>query len=264
MPTLSLPDITLQYEITGDGPPLLLLPGMLSDNASWAPLIPLLSGRFTLILPDPRGAGRTVPWDAPLTLQALAGDMLALLDHLGHARAHVAGHSMGGLVALTLAGRAPGRVASVTCMASTPLPSARIPAIFAALTEARRAGPEGLWLRQLFPWLFHDRFFRDPQAVEDAVAASLAYPHLQSAEAMAHQTRALGRLDIASLPQAVTVPGLALLAEEDALIPPGPAGRALERMGLTVRTLPKAGHSLHWDAPEAVAGALADFIGGLA
>lgn len=253
MPKLALPHLTLHYETAGSGPPMLLIPGMLSDNASWSVLVPLLSDRFTLILPDPPGAGQTQPWDAPITLAGFAQDLLALMQDLGHDQVHVVGHSMGGLVAMALAGLAPGRLASLTVLDVTPLPSARVPTVFQTLCQIRETGPEGLWLRALFPWLFGDRFFWDRQAVEDAVAASLAYPHLQSLAAMKHQTRSLARLDIRSLPDQITVPGLALLAGDSALIPPGPNTAALQKMGFVVETLPDCGHSLHWDAPQLVA-----------
>lgn len=261
MAVLNLPDLALHYETVGDGPPLFLVPGMLSDGASWAPLVPLLSPTHRLILPDPRGAGRTRPYDAPISLAALSADMAALVRHLGYDRVDVAGHSLGGLVALALAGHWPGLVRRVAVLASSPLPSARIPAVFSGLAALRAQSGGTLWVRQLLPWLFHDRFFRDVQAVEDAIAASLAYPHLQPLLAMQHQTRALARLDIATLPATLRAPALALLAEEDALIAPGPAGARLRAMGVRVEVLPDCAHSLHWDVPGVVANRLAEFLG---
>lgn len=260
MPNLPLADVTLHYEVEGSGPPVLLIPGMLSDHTSWAPLVPHLVDRFTVIRPDPRGAGQTHPHDAPMTLRNLSTDMLALLDDLGHAQAHVIGHSLGGLVGLAMARRAPARIRRLCVLASSPLPSARLPLIFRTLCDAREAGPQDLWLRQLFTLLFHDQFFRDRTAVEAAVAASLSYPFLQSRSAMEHQTRALGRLDLDALPDRLEVPGLALMAEEDALIAPGPASARFSEMGLTVQSMPKVGHSLHWDAPEAVAQVVTTFL----
>lgn len=233
---------------------------MLSDHASWAPVVPLLSKRFTLIRPDPRGAGQTHPHDAPLSLRSLSGDMLGLIRHLGHDRVQVVGHSLGGLVALALAARAPEQVAGLAVLASSPLPSARLPFVFRTLCDIRESGPQDLWLRQLFTWLFQDSFFRDPEAVKAALTASLAYPFKQSRSAMEHQTRALGRLDLDALPHQIAMPGLALMAEDDALIAPGPASARFAQMGLTVRQMPKVGHALHWDAPDLVADALIHFL----
>lgn len=258
MAELALADIHLHYATQGAGPPLLLIPGMFSDAASWAPLVPLLQDRFTLILPDPRGAGRTRPSDADLSLTHLVADMVALLDHLGHERAFVLGHSLGGLAALALAGAHPDRISGVIALATTSLPSARIPALFATLCALREAAPDrDLWLRALFPLLFHDTAFRDPAALEAAIAAGLAYPHLQSAAAMRHQADALARLDLDALPARLDVPARALLAEEDALIPAAPAARAFGEMGVGTEIIRQTGHSLHWDRPQAVADRIA-------
>ncbi|MEM9639120.1 MAG: lipolytic enzyme, partial [Pseudomonadota bacterium] len=65
MPDLGLPEVTLHYEVTGSGPPMILIAGMMSDSASWGPLIPHLEAHFTLICPDNRTTGRTRPMDAP-------------------------------------------------------------------------------------------------------------------------------------------------------------------------------------------------------
>ena len=110
MPELARPDVTLHYEVEGEGPPLLLLAGMLSDSASWAALAPLLTPHFTVVRPDNRSTGRTRPWDASAEMTLVAKDALALMDHLGFERFFCAGHSMGGIVTLELAHSAPERV----------------------------------------------------------------------------------------------------------------------------------------------------------
>ncbi|MDJ0823122.1 MAG: alpha/beta fold hydrolase [Paracoccaceae bacterium] len=260
MPELSLPDVTLHYEIAGSGPPLMLIPGMLSDGASWFPVIELLATQHQLILLDPRGAGRTLPMDAPISLQALAGDMLALADHLGLQRFAVLGHSMGALVTLAMAADAPERLSHVIALASTPRPSARLPAIFASLCETRAQGDDRLWLHALFPWLFHDSFFRDPEAVAAAIQAGIDYPYAQSLDSMRHQTAALARLDLKSMAQSLPMPALALLGAEDALIAPGPAQAAWTNLGAQVEVLKDAAHSLHWDRPDAVAARITAFL----
>lgn len=261
MPDLQTGGITLHYETLGHGLPVMLLPGMLSDQASWLPVTEALARDHRLILPDPRGAGRTRPWKAEITLQALASDVLALADHLNLGRFAVIGHSMGGLVALAIAAQAPERLTHLAALASSPRPSARIPALFQSLC-AIRAAPEGerLWLRALFPWLFADGFFRDERAVDAAVQASLDYPHAQPLAAMQHQVQALGRLNVKALPARLPMSALCLLGAEDAMIPAATARPAWEALGATVVEIPQAAHSLHWDRPEDVAARLRAFL----
>ncbi len=252
MPELALPDVALHYEIDGQGPPLLMLAGFMSDSASWAPLVPLLSPHFTLIRPDNRTTGRTTPWNAPASPTIWAQDALALLDHLGHPQTHVIGHSLGGNIGWALAQSAPSRIASYTMAASAPIGLTRNMDLFRTLIAIRRSdAPTDTWLRALFPWLFSTAVYDVPGAVDAAVAQSLAYPHAQSPDAMDHQLAAILAADPAIFRETPNVPTQALLAENDLLVPLDLAQSALE--GVAQNIITGAGHSIHWDAPNAVA-----------
>ncbi|MEQ6202130.1 alpha/beta fold hydrolase [Sulfitobacter sp. HNIBRBA2951] len=258
MPTLEHSGIQQHYEVTGGGPPLILVAGMMSDSASWAPLLPLLEPHFTVIRPDNRTTGRTVPWDAPASVPLFAQDLAALVDHLGLGPCHVMGHSLGGMIAMHLASARPDCVKTLTLAASAPLRLARNIALFDSILAIRRSdAPPDAWLRALFLWLFSPTLYDTPDAIEMAAAASLAYPFAQTTEAMAHQIAALDSYtpdDIATL----RCPVQALLADGDMLLP---TALALPTLGDTpVHHIAGAGHSIHWDAPEAVARHLVDFI----
>ena len=261
MPELSLPDVSLHFEVDGSGPPLLMLAGMLSDSASWGALAPLLTDHFTLIRPDNRSTGRTTPWDAEISVAQMARDALAVVDHLGHETFHLVGHSMGGLMAMELAGMAGERVQKLSILASAPVRAPRTMAVFDALLAVRRAAEgETLWLRALYPWIFAPGFFTDPKNVETALAAAMAYPHAQSADAMAHQLEALRGFRPATRPADLTCPTLILHAAEDLLIPRAAAEEAFAKIPeVTQITLSDAGHSIHWDAAETVAAHLRRF-----
>jgi pimeloyl-ACP methyl ester carboxylesterase len=255
MPWADLTDIRLHYEVEGAGPPLVLLAGMMSDSASWGPLVPLLAERFTVIRPDNRTTGRTTPEEAPAGLAEWASDAVGLLDHLGLPDADVAGHSLGGLIALRMAADAPERVRRLALLASAPVRLARTDAVLRHCLALRDPGlPSDLWLRGLFPWLFHPRLFEDPAAVDAMVEGSLAYPHAQTPAAMAHQidawTRSSGDL---ILPDPLP-PTLVILAGHDLLLPLDVAYPALAAVSpARIVEIVEAGHSVHWDAPETVA-----------
>lgn len=95
MPTFEQGNVSLHYEISGNGPPLLLIAGMMSDSASWAPLVPLLEPHFTVMRPDNRTTGRTMPMEAPASVDLFAADCAGLLEHLNLGPAHIMGHSLG-------------------------------------------------------------------------------------------------------------------------------------------------------------------------
>lgn len=260
MATLSRPGLELYYELDGAGPPLLLLPGLASDSQSWAPVRAALARHFRLILMDVRGAGRSVPHDAPLTVALLAEDAVALLDQLVIARAHVLGHSLGGLVAHRLAATQPARVDQLVLAASGAI-DARGAGLFADLAEAREAGlPAELWFRLLFQWLFRPGFFGDPRRVAVAASLAAAYPYPQPTSAFRAQIAA----GVGGAPRegaAITAPTLVLCGAQDLLIAPA-ASRAsfADVSGARWCELADAGHSLHWDQPAAFSAAVIEFL----
>ncbi len=258
MPDLTLPDVTLHFEVDGSGPPLLMIAGMVSDSASWAPLVPLLSPHFTLIRPDNRTTGRTIPADAPVSIALYAQDCAALLEHLEIPAAHIIAHSMGGMIAMKLMQMAPQKIASLTLAATAPLRLARNLALFRALLAIRQSdAPPETWLHAFFPWLFAPSVYEMPGAVEDATAAALAYAHKQTVIGMARQLDALEAYLPTPLPSELPVPTQALLAEDDMLVPLVQAQAALR--GVRKHIISNAGHSLHWDAPQVVADHLKAF-----
>jgi pimeloyl-ACP methyl ester carboxylesterase len=263
MPDLPLDDVTLHYEIEGSGPPLLLLAGMLSDSATWAGLVPLLTDHYTVIRPDNRTTGRTTPWDAPADCSLMAQDALALMNHLGFDHFHVGGHSLGGLLSLEIAHMAPSQVTTATVLASGRVRSPRTAGVFDALLAIRRA-PKGeeMWLRGLYPWVFGNDFFETPENVETALAGARAYPYAQTADAMAHQVAAFRAFRPKAKPDQIICPALVLYAGQDLMIPPKLAQPSFANIpNLTEAMIEHAGHSIVWDAPQEVADHLIAFLG---
>ncbi len=249
MPVFSTSDADIHYEITGDGPPLLLIAGLASDNASWGPVTPILSKHFKLIMPDNRGAGRTRT-TAPLSVDAMADDCAALLDHLQIDRAHVVGHSMGGIIAMTFAARAPDRINKLVLAASCAKTPARAVSVIDTILLLREAGaPQEHWLRSFFHWLFKPDFFENKNAVDAAIALSMAYPYAQSVEDMRAQVDALRDYDASALPTALTSETLLLAGEHDLMFSPQDIKAAFEAAPARLEILSGAAHSLHWDNP---------------
>jgi pimeloyl-ACP methyl ester carboxylesterase len=252
MPTVGLNGIELYHELHGDGPPLLLVAGLASDSQSWLPVRDALAARFRLVLPDNRGCGRTRPQEAPLSVPQMADDCAVLLEALGIPRAHVLGHSMGGMIALELAARHPARVERLV-LAGTGAVTARTATVMGDLAAARETGmPQELWFRLLFPWLFRPKFFEYPETVAEAARLSAAYPYPQSDAAFRAQyeaSRAYRRHVEAAA--AVRAPTLVLNAALDLLMTPADADRTFS--GIAQRrsaVIDGAAHSMHWDRPE--------------
>jgi pimeloyl-ACP methyl ester carboxylesterase len=119
----------LYHEIHGDGgtPLVLLHGGVLTIDLDFAALIPTLAQRHRVIALEFQGHGRTADIDRDMTYAHFAGDVVALLDHLGIERAHVLGHSLGGAVALELAVHHPDRLLSVVPVSASVRPDGSHP-----------------------------------------------------------------------------------------------------------------------------------------
>jgi pimeloyl-ACP methyl ester carboxylesterase len=105
--------VGIEYEVTGQGRPVVLLHGFPDSGRLWRHQVPALAGAgFRVIVPDLRGYGRSGKPEAieAYSLPLLAGDVMAVLTELNIARAHLVGHDWGAALAWALASFAPGNV----------------------------------------------------------------------------------------------------------------------------------------------------------
>ncbi|MFI6084355.1 alpha/beta fold hydrolase [Streptomyces sp. NPDC051217] len=119
---ISLNELVFDVDVAGpeDGDPVLLLHGFPHSRQSWSEIAPILHrAGLRTVAPDQRGyspGARPEPV-AAYALPELAGDALGILEALGIASAHVAGHDWGAVVGWYLAARFPARVRSLTAAA---------------------------------------------------------------------------------------------------------------------------------------------------
>ena len=124
--TVQLPDVSIRLRHGGSGSPVVLLHGHPRTHTTWHQVAPRLATRHAVVCPDLRGyGGSTVPPDHPGHAQsskrAMAADVVAVMDRLGHARFAVVGHDRGSLVAFRTAMDHPERVARLVVMDGLPV-----------------------------------------------------------------------------------------------------------------------------------------------
>ena len=91
------------YRQAGTGPLLLMIHGIAGSSGTWVPVMPLLAERYTVIAPDLLGHGESAKPRGDYSLGAYASGIRDLLGVLGHERATVVGHSLGGGIAMQFA-----------------------------------------------------------------------------------------------------------------------------------------------------------------
>lgn len=152
-------------------PTLLLLHGAMANAQRFYSWVPGLSRDYRVVRADLRGHGLSdvPPADKPLDLQVLTEDILALLDHLGCERVHLAGNSAGGYVGQHLAMQHPQRIETLALFGSAPgLRNSQ------ASTWLERVAEKGL--RQFLADTIDDRFLRSWSARRAASSSSMRCP----------------------------------------------------------------------------------------
>lgn len=118
--TATVNGIRLHYVTAGEGPPVYLLHGFPETWFGWRKQIPVLAERFTVVAPDLRGYGASAKPAAGYDKRTMAGDVLGLMDHLGHQRIALVGHDRGARVSTRFAKDHPDRLDRLAILDNIP------------------------------------------------------------------------------------------------------------------------------------------------
>src|ERR671927_1883475 len=114
MPQAEVDGLTINYDVQGEGEPLLLIRYTSADHACYAFQLPAYTEHFSCIAADLPGSGESDKPAGPYSTEGYADQVAAFLEAIGVERAHVAGVSLGAAVGIHLAARHPGRVRSLS------------------------------------------------------------------------------------------------------------------------------------------------------
>jgi pimeloyl-ACP methyl ester carboxylesterase len=114
MPQVDVEGLTINYDVQGEGEPLLLIPYTSADHACYAFQLPSYTEHFSCIALDLPGTGESDKPAGPYSTEGYADQVAAFLGAIGIERAHVAGVSLGATVGMHLAARHPDRVRSLS------------------------------------------------------------------------------------------------------------------------------------------------------
>jgi 3-oxoadipate enol-lactonase/4-carboxymuconolactone decarboxylase len=258
MPSIDVGDVRLHYELSGpSGAPVVAFSNSLGTTlAMWDAVAACLRGRFRVLRYDTRGHGGSAVIDRPVDIADLAADLAGLLDALGIARAHVVGLSLGGMTAQALAIHHPGRVISLTLMATAAhLPSEASWNERAALVRGQGTGAIveatlGRWFTAGFP-------AAAPALVEPIRAAFVA----ASAVGYARCCEAIGRMDLRGELHRVAAPTLIVAGRQDPATPVAMAEAMADLIpDAELVVLPRAAHLLAVERAAAASAHLLAFL----
>lgn len=235
-----------------DAPALVLLNSIGTDMDLWDAVLPLLRSRFALLRIDTRGHGASVAEPADFTLATLADDVLAVADAAGLSRFSLAGVSLGGMIGMELALRAPERIEKLipVCTSAT-MDSASWDQRIAKVRDEGIAAIADLAM---------GRFLSD--AAEPAVLESVRRQLVgMDGEGYAGCGAAIRDMDLADRIGGIAAPTLVVTGARDTSTPfAGHGEHLVARIPDAAHVSLDAAHLAPLEAPEALAGALVSFL----
>lgn len=257
MPVITVGTARIPYRVVGDGPDtLVLVHGTGPGSAMWDDLLDSFTDRYTVLLPDLSGSEAAEDDGAPLTLEALAGQVAAVIEDSGRGPADVLGFSLGAVVATATAALHPGRVRRLIAAAgwisaeqdeylrlsmATWLSLADHPAAFGGYATLTAFSPG-----------FLDRIGRA------AVQANTAYMQ-PTPGTLRHIALNLG-LDLGPLLPRVQTPALVIGCTQDATVPVDNARRLHAALPGSAYAEFDTGHIVIAEETEAFTGTVRDFL----
>ncbi|HWK28735.1 MAG TPA: 3-oxoadipate enol-lactonase [Solirubrobacter sp.] len=235
-----------------DAPALVLSNSLGTDLTMWDPQAEALAASHRLIRYDTRGHGASPTPPGPYALADLGGDVLDLLDHLGIAKAHVAGLSLGGMTAMWLAINAPERVDRLALLCTAPQLGPESMWIERART-VREQGTQAIVDGTLERWLTAGyRATHDTSAIRERFVATDDEGYANCCAAIQHMDQRAG------LPT-ISAPTLIVAGAQDPSTPPDPAfAHAIP--GARFEVLDPGAHLINVERPDAVTALLLEHV----
>lgn len=261
------------YRQAGSGPLIVMVHGIAGSSGTWAAVMPLLAERYTVIAPDLLGHGESAKPRGDYSLGAYASGIRDLLAVLGHDRATIVGHSLGGGVAMQLAYQFPQMAERLVLICSGGL-GKEVNLLLRALslpgTEYLLPAILSPQLHGLVRWAgtpFGRLGLRVDPFLAEVWAAWSRLTDLRAQRAFIHTIRAV--IDVAG--QRVSardrlyltdeMPTMIVWGEDDHVIPVEHGRIGHELMpGSRLEIVPDAGHFLPWERPELLDRLLRDFL----
>jgi 3-oxoadipate enol-lactonase/4-carboxymuconolactone decarboxylase len=258
MPLIAIDGAEIFCDVTGpaDAPAVLFSNSLGTTLEMWDRQARALAGRYRVIRYDTRGHGRSSTGTGGLTVERLAADAAAILDHFAIDRAHVVGLSLGGMTAQALAIHHPERVASLVLMATAPYLPPR-ENWEARATTVREKGMGAIVDAVLARWFTPAMTQTDPAALAHLRGRFLAV----DPDGYAACCLAIAGMDLRPRLGGITVPTLVVAGADDPVTTPAMCedlARAIPGAGCEV--VPGSAHILNVEKADEANGLLAAFL----
>jgi 3-oxoadipate enol-lactonase len=217
MPQVDVDGLTINYDVQGEGEPLLLIPYTSADHACYAFQLPAYTEHFSCIAIDLPGTGESDKPPGPYSTEGQADQVASFLGAIGIDEAHVAGMSFGAAVGLHLAARHPGRVRSLSLHSGWHATDDYLKIVVEQWRTLATTLPTvaDVVIQGIFPWCFTpDMYVQRPEFVETLVDFVRSRP-AQPVDAFLAQTDAVLAHDASGVLGDIGVPTLITAGARD-------------------------------------------------
>ncbi len=249
----------LFYTSIGEGAPVVLLHPAPLDHRFWLPFTEFLKNRYKFIIPDLRGHGWSPMGDFPLTVQRLGADVHSLLDHLQLQNAAFVGCSLGGYTLFEIWRQIPQRVRAMIFCCSKPQPDS---AEAKAKREATIAAIRTKGVASFFDSSADNLLSNTAKQNQPRLFTEVRSMMMLTAEAaIAVQEGLAARPDSMETAGSISVPVLAIAAEEDKASTPAEVEALAKAIPhAEYRRLQGTGHFAAYEQPQQIAEIVGDFL----
>jgi len=260
MQRLRSDDAEIVYEIVGSGPPVVLLHPFPVHHEFWNPIVPVLSSRYGLILPDLRGHGDSEIGQGPASMEKHARDLARLLDAASVVKAAFVGVSIGGYVLFEFWRQFRGRVNALALCDTKPqadTAEGRANRLKVA-ADVLEQGTDP-FIESMIPKLMGRTTLSTRPDLLDGARRMM---RKMSPEDVSLVQRGMAeRPDSVADLKTINVPALIVIGDEDILATPADGELMRQNIaGSQLKIIPKAGHFAPWEQPDAVGPLLRQFL----
>jgi 3-oxoadipate enol-lactonase len=217
MPKVKVNDISMYYEVHGQGEPLVLINGAGASIETLYRLIPIYSRDYRLVIFDNRGVGQTDKPDVTYTTQLMADDLAGLLDAIGIDLAHMHGTSMGGMIAQEFALRYPNKLRSLILAVTHCGGAHSILPQSADMSQLYKLSPKPAAEAMLKLCITEEFISERPDFFQRLLAFTVEHPFVQSS-LQKHAQAVASHNTYDRLPE-ITAPTLILAGDADRIVP---------------------------------------------
>ena len=218
MPKINVNSVNINYELDGEGPPLVFINGLTMTLSGWAYQLGPFSEKYKVLRYDCRGQGDSDKPEEPYTQQMHADDLSELLKALGISKAHLVGLSNGGMIAQHFALKYPGMTGALVLADTSSYVGKLLELTVKSWIRATELGGNELRYDVFLPQIFSESFILNNGEMIEKMKEFSA--EVNDPKAVINLAKASMNHDLRGELSKIEAPTLILVGKEDILIPP--------------------------------------------